>query len=446
MGVGNVAVTPRLPPHDAQAEQAVLGGMMLDPRGLETASTMLEPADFYRLEHAALFRALLALHARGTPCDAVTIAEWLEQHKMTDRIKADYVLKIANAVPSAANIRAYCNIVRDKAVLRRAIDFATKLQSDAFEPTGRTTTEIVDEAVRSLMGLHRVARSTEWTINQAATAAWQHAAKASQSADGIVGIPTGIRALDERTGGMHDGDLIVVGARPGIGKTAFGVGVMCHAAKIGHACGMESAEMAHRQIGGRALSLDSGVRASGLRNGRLDDSEWTALSASLLRVGKLPIWIDDDPEPRMRDVRRTARRWKQEYGIKFLLSDYAHRIKADAPMQRETEWLTYIASAHKDIARELEIPVMLLAQIKQEVEQRNERRPTQSDFAGSDGFIREADVAVFLYRDAVYNEPVAYRSHDPAEIIVVKNRHGPTGTVDVTWHRETMRFGDCDNV
>lgn len=430
----------RIPPQSVEAEQAVLGGCMLDPKAFARVADRLTEEDFYRRDHALIWRAICDLDAEGKPFDAVTLGDWFDEQGQSEAVGGGaYLVQLASSTPSAANIVAYAQIVRDKSVLRRVIEVGMGLVNDGFAPDGRESVEILDAAIRDLMALSKSKQQCEFTLKQAVTLAWQDANEAYEHRGKIRGVPTGFVRMDRRLGGWHNGDLVFIGARPSMGKTAMMVCLALNAAKAGHAVGMVSGEQSAMQIGQRAISSDSGVHAERMRNGDIDEEAWPQLTEAMRRLIDRKVRIYDRSAPTLDEVCRVARRWKQEHGISVLFVDYLQRIRFPKAENRIDE-VSEVARGLKSLARDLEIPVVCLAQVKAEVDKRNDKRPGLGDIANSDEATREADLIAFLYRDEVYHDDSGDRGI--AELNVEKYRHGPTGQFRLRFDGATMLFAN----
>lgn len=438
----------RVPPHSTDAEQAVLGGLMLAPQRIESLGARLSPDDFYRRDHRIIYQAMVELNRRGQPCDAVTLGEWFERNALAD-VTMTYLIELANTTPSAANIEAYGRIVREHATRRRVIDVASRMVDDAFGINVETS-HLVDGGIGELMAMQHVEANSEFTLKQALLMAYEAADEAKKRGGKIPGIATGLSDLDELLGGWHDSDLIVIGARPAMGKTALLLNMALAAFRDGPEgepmplpAGLISTEQPVVQIGSRILSLDGGVKASRLRNGAHDDDELEKLFMAVRRLQERELVISDRATMSIADVQRAARRWKQRHDIKVLWVDYIQRIKGNDPRARRHEQVAEVAAGLKDIARELKIPVVALGQVGRDVEKRTDKRPNMGDLSDSSEIEKEADQILMLYRDEVYNQDT--QDTGVAELNVEKNRHGPTGTIRVAWLPETMRFRDLSH-
>ncbi|WP_412699158.1 replicative DNA helicase [Lysobacter zhanggongensis] len=424
-----------------EAEQSVLGALMLVPAALAQVSDLLTADDFYRRDHQHIFRAIEELDCKGKPFDAVTLGEWFESRGMSEQVaNGAYLIELASTTPSAANVRAYADIVRDKAILRKLVELGTSIANDGLQPDGRDSASIVDTAIADLMRMQRSTQECEFTMKQAVALAWDDASEAYTARGTIRGVPTGYNRMDKRLGGWHKGDLILIGARPSMGKTALMVNLALNAASEGHAIGIISGEQSAMQIGQRSIAAHAQVGAEQLRHGNIDEESWSKLGASVSRLRDGKVRIYDRSAPTLDELCRVARRWKQEFGIDVLFVDYLQRIRAPKAGNRIDE-VAEVSRGLKTLARDLDIPVIALAQVKAEVDKRpGDKRPSLGDVANSDEATREADLIGFLYRDAVYNDETDDR--EVAELNFEKNRHGPTGRFKLRFDGATMKFSD----
>lgn len=426
----------RMPPHSIEAEQAVLGGLMIAESAWERVS--LDEADFYRRDHQLIYRAMAGLVGSNQPIDAVTLGEWFETHGA--EVPSGYVLELASTTPSAANIGAYAKIVRDKSQLRRMIDGCCRVIENAYSPGEADPASILDAAIGGLMGMQRRERKAEWTMRDVLKLALERIQHAYEHKGEIPGIPCGLTKLDGHLGGFHPSDMTVIAGRPAMGKTALLLGMARHAAAAGYPVGLISGEQPAVQLGLRIVALSSGVDASKFRNGDITDDEWSRISRGMQADHPLPIHVYDRAAPSIADVMRCARRWKREHKIRALYVDYLQRL--EGPGDRSYERVSAVAKGLKNIARDLDIPVIVLAQVKREVETRGDKRPRMGDLCDSGEIEKEADQIITMYRDDYYNESSEHRG--TAELIIDKNRHGECATVRVAWLAQVMRFADLE--
>lgn len=423
----------RVPPHSIDAEQAVLGGLMLAPDKIETLADKLSEQDFYRKDHRMIWRAVLELNARGQPCDAVTMGDWFDNNGLGEMVGgAGYLIDLSNSTPSAANIVAYAQIIREKSVMRQVIDQATRLVESAYSGESNGV-ELVDRGITELMALQKVEARSEFTLRQAMTLAFAEAERAKELGGKIPGISSGLVDLDRVLGGFHDSDLVVIGARPAQGKTAL---LLNFATACSIPCGIVSAEQPAQQIGARVMSIKSHVPAERMRNGRFDTGDVKRLGVAVEELCDRTCMIYDRSAPTIADVSRMARKWKQQNGIRILFVDYVQRIEAFATNARanKAEKVGEVVRGLKNLARDLEIPVVALAQVGRQAEN---RQPGMGDLSDSSEIEKEADQILTLFRPSTGDD---CDDDSLAVISVEKNRHGPCGEVKTVWLPETMRF------
>ena len=427
-------------PQSLEAEQAVIGAILLNPDALDRVAGKLAEADFFAPAHRLIWRAASELIARGQPCDAVTIGEWFEATGESDAVGGgSYIVELASTTPSAANVESYAKIVRSKAVLRRVIEVGQRLQREAMAADDGLA--VADSGVRDLMELSGSQRDHDHTLAEAVKAAHAEVLAAYNAKGALRGITCGIERLDQRLGGFHRGDLIIFGARPSIGKTAKMMNMADAATKAGHRVGIISGEQPAVQLAQRLIAMNGPLPAEILRNGRFEEEHWQRYTQSVsdLATGRLA-WVYDRSAPTLDELCRVARAWKRRHNIEALYVDYIQRIRV--PGRDRHEEVGESARTLKDLARDLDIPVISLAQVKASVDQRSDKRPDIGDLANSDELTREADIIVMLYRDEVYNPETADKG--VAELNVEKNRHGPTGMIKCAWLADSMRFRDLE--
>lgn len=419
-----MSVTP------AFAEDAVIGGLLLDNSRLHDIAPLLSADHFTDASRRTLYASIRDRVLAGEPADAVTIGEL--HPGLFDR-----ALEFVNSTPSAASVPDYARIVRENWRRREAGKIAVRLSHAARngEPGA------VDAALGALMALNATVTDCEYTGNQALRQAWRQVEEAHANGGQLPGITTGLNALDGVLGGWHDSDLVVIGARPAMGKTAFMLCLAEAAAGAGRRPGIVSAEQPAQQLGLRRLSAASGVGAAYLRAGRIEPDDWGRLQAGMKVAIAREMWIYDRSAVSLDELVATARKWKHMHDIGVLFVDYAQRITV--PGADRTTEVSQVARGLKNLARDLQIPVVTLAQVKAAVETREDKRPHMGDLANSDELTREADQILMLYRDAVYRPDTGTRG--AAEILIEKNRHGPIGMKRVAFIEKTMRFADIES-
>ncbi len=442
--------TPRslkIPPHSVEAEQAVLGGLMLDNRAWDQVADRVSEEDFYRPDHRTIFRAIRALADRDQPFDVVTLAEWLEPRgELENAGGLAYLGTLANETPSAANIRAYADIVRERSILRQLIAVAGEIADAAFHPRERDSRDILDEAERKVFEIaEQRMRGQEGfqPLKRLVKGALEYIDRVIDNNDGVTGVPTGYEDLDQMTSGLQRGDLIIVAGRPSMGKTSFAMNMAEYAAiKKRLPVAVFSMEMPGDHLAIRMLSSIGRVNQQRLRTGRLRDEDWPRLTSAVELLNDVPLYIDDTPaltptELRAR-ARRLARQHQPEGGLGLILVDYLQLMQASSRGENRATEISEISRSLKALAKELRVPVIALSQLNRSLEQRPNKRPVMSDLRESGAIEQDADVIMFIYRDEVYNEDSPDKG--VAEIIIGKQRNGPIGTVRLTFLGEYTRF------
>lgn len=413
------------------AEEAVIGGLLNDNMRFHDVAPLLSIDHFTSPQRARVYGAIRDRVLAGEPADTVTIGEVLPDD-------FDYCIDLAGTTPGGGSAVTYAGIVRENWRRREAVSVGLRLVSAA-----RGAEEgAVDAAIAALMALNSTVTECEFTGKQAMKMAMDLVQVAYDAGGGLPGITTGLAALDDILGGFHDSDLTIIGARPAMGKTALMGSLAEAAADKGKRPGIISAEQPAVQMALRRASMVSGVSASRMRAGKVDDEDWARMTMGVRTTNARDMWIYDRSAVTLDELVSVARKWKHTHGIGILYIDYAQRIRVPG-VERITE-VSEVARGMKNLARDLNIPVVALAQVKAAVDTRPDKRPTQGDLANSDELTREADQILMLYRDCVYSkDPNCNRTI--AEILIEKNRHGPTGFKRVHFAEETMRFGDLTN-
>ncbi len=438
----------RLPPQALEAEQSVLGGLMLDNHRMDEIMSILTAADFYRSAHQIIFDAITALSSANEPVDVVTVSEWLENvNKLQGVGGLAYVGSLAQNTPNTGNVVAYANIVRERAILRRLITAANTIVDQAYRPDGRTPAEVLDEAEQLVFDIAQqdIRRRGGFTpLKGLLKETLDQVAKLYETKNPVTGTATGFTDLDEMTAGLQSSDLVVVAGRPSMGKTALAMNFIEHAAIDQNIpVAFFSMEMPGTQLAMRLLASLSRVNAQRLRTGKLHDEDWPRLTSTMSMLSELPIYIDDSPALSALEIRTRSRRLHREHGLGMIVIDYLQLMQSsDSSENRATE-ISAITRSLKILAKELDVPVVALSQLNRSLEARPNKRPVMSDLRESGAIEQDADVIFFIYRDEVYNED----SNDKgiAEIIVGKQRNGPVGTVRLTFLGEYTRFENYSN-
>lgn len=433
----------KTPPHSVEAEQAVLGGLLLSPRAWEQVADQLTEEDFYREDHRVIFRAVSELNQLGRPCDAVTVSEWFEAHGNADLVDGGgYITRLASGTPSAANVHAYAGIVREKSILRQLIDAGTALTTAGFNSDGRESKELLEDAERLVFAIaDRGARGKsgfvpiQETIKEAIDLIQELHLKQGE----VTGVATGFHDFDKVTAGLQDSDLIVVAGRPAMGKTTFAMNIAEHAAiQHGVPVAIFSMEMSRRQLVMRLFSSLGQIEQGRLRTGALTDQDWPKLTSATHLLHKSKIFIDETPSLSPSDLRARARRLKREHNIGLIVVDYLQLMTVPGTRENRATEIAEISRGLKAVAKELSLPVVALSQLNRSLEQRPDKRPMMADLRESGSIEQDADLIVFIYRDEQYNKDTAEKGK--AEIIIGKHRNGETRTVNLTFQGRWLRF------
>jgi len=434
----------RVPPQSVEAEQAVLGGLMLAPEAYDRVADLLVERDFYRRDHQLIYRAIGELALRDKPYDAVTLGEWFESQGLGEQVAGGaYLTELATTTPSAANIRAYAEIVRDKAVLRQLIDAGTEIVNDGFQPEGRESSEILAHAEQRVFAIAEAGakgRRDFTPINQALGEAFRVLQERHDNGGGVTGLPTGYVEFDQMTSGLQNTDLIILAARPAMGKTTFALNIAEYVAiKTKKAVGIFSMEMSDSQLAMRLISSNGRINATRLRTGQLEDEDWSRVTSALRIMKDSKIFIDDTPGLSPDVLRAKCRRLKREHDLGLIVIDYLQLMAVPGNNENRATEISEISRSLKALAKELNIPVIALSQLNRSLETRTDKRPVMADLRESGAIEQDADIILFIYRDDYYNKD---NSPDKglAEIIIGKQRNGPTGSIKLRFFGEFTRF------
>jgi len=434
-----------VPPHNQEAEQSVIGAIFLEPQALITAAEILQEEDFYRVAHQKIFHTMIRLSDQGKPIDVVTVTEELSAKKELEDVGGlSYLTEIANSVPTAANIAHYARIVEEKALLRRLIRVATDIVEDGFAREDEVEA-LLSEAEKKMMEVSNRKNAGDFRhIKDVLVETYDNIELLHSRKGDITGIPTGFRDLDHITAGFQRNDLIIVAARPSVGKTAFALNVAQNVAtKTEENVAIFSLEMGAEQLVMRILCAEGNIDAQALRTGALTTEDWRKLTMAMGSLSNAGIFIDDTPGIRINEIRAKCRRLKQEYGLGMILIDYLQLIvgSGNGKENRQQE-VSEISRSLKSLARELQVPVIALSQLSRGVEQRQDKRPMMSDLRESGSIEQDADIVSFLYREDYYDKET--ENQNMIEIIVAKQRNGPTGTVTLAFVKEFNKFVNID--
>jgi len=432
----------RLPPNSAEAERSLLGGLMLDKRAWDSVADVVTADDLYRADHRHIFAAIASLSERDQPADAVTVRDYLDQTGELDSSGgAEYLAQIVEDTSSAANIRAYAEIVRDKALLRRLIEVGGDISASAYETEGRMASELVDLAEQRVFQIaDQGARIGGFTaLKSILPATIDRLDVLSHSEGDITGISTGFDEMDKMTAGLQRGELIIVAGRPSMGKTTLAVNIAENAA-IAHKVptAIFSMEMSAEQLTFRMIGSIGRVNQQKLRTGRLGDEDWTRINSAVSMMSSVPVFIDDSAGLSPTEVRARARRLKREHGLGMIVIDYLQLMQTSSQSENRATEISEISRSLKALAKELDVPVVALSQLNRSVEQRNDKKPVMSDLRESGAIEQDADLIVFIYREEVYQPDTARKG--VADIIIGKQRNGPVGEFHLTFLGEFTRF------
>jgi replicative DNA helicase len=446
-------VALRVPPHSVEAEQSLLGALLIDNQAFDRIADLVSGEDFYRDDHRRIWRHIAKLVEASRPADVVTVAESIEGSEDKDKTGGPaYLAALSQNTPSSLNVRRYAELVRERAVQRRLAQVATEIAESALAPSGKEVGQLLDEAESKIFQIAESgARRDQGLIGIAPILAKvyeriDHLHNQDNPSD-ITGVPTGFTDLDTRTAGLQPGDLVIIAGRPSMGKTAFALNIAEHVAlhpSVAMPVAIFSMEMSSSQLAMRMLSSIAKVDAHKLRTGRLGDEEWSQLTDAMGRLHEAKIHVDESPALNSLEVRARARRLKREYSkLGLVIVDYLQLMSAASSSRgenRATE-ISEISRSLKALAKELEVPVIALSQLSRAVEQRNDRRPMMSDLRESGAIEQDADVILFIYREEVYS-PEKEEAKGRAEIIIGKQRNGPIGRVDLTFLGRFTRFAN----
>jgi len=434
----------KLPPQAVEAEQSVLGGLMLSAQAVDDVTAMLDAEDFYRNDHRVIYRAICALSDQHEPVDVVTVSEWLENTGELESVGGlAYVGSLAQNTPNTANIAAYARIVRERAILRRLITAANEIVGQAYQPEGRSTNELLDHAEQVIFDIAQrdSRRRGEFAhIGGLLKQSMDRVEQLFASKNTVTGVSTGFVDLDDYTSGLQRSDLIIIAGRPSMGKTALAMNLAEHAAIDQNLpVALFSMEMPGSQLATRMLASLSRVNAQRLRTGRLTDDDWPRLTSTLGMLGDKPIYVDDTPALTPLELRTRARRLARETGgLGLMVVDYLQLMQGNDDNENRATEISNITRSLKILAKELDVPLIALSQLNRSLESRPNKRPVMSDLRESGAIEQDADVILFIYRDEVYNEDSPEKG--VAEIIIGKQRNGPVGTIRLAFRGEFTRF------
>lgn len=434
----------RIPPQNIDAEKSVLGSMLLEKDAIFSVVEILKPGDFYRDAHRVVFEAVTSLANRGEPVDLVTVAEELRQRGVLEQVGGvSYLTTLVNCVPTAANAAHYARIVEEKSILRSLISAATRVAQMGYE-AGLETDKILDEAEHAIFEVTQKRNAQGFVpLRSILIDAFMRIEKLYSEKGGLTGIPSGYPDLDRMTSGWQSSDLIIIAARPSMGKTTFTLNLAQKAAvDMKLPVAYFSLEMSKEQLAQKLLCAEAKVDSQRLRTGQLADSDWPLLSYALGRLSEANIFIDDTPGISAMEVRAKARRLKAEHQLRLIFIDYLQLMQSRSRSENRQQEVAEISRSLKALARELDLPVIACSQLSRAVEQRTQKVPSLADLRESGSLEQDADIVAFLYRDDYYNPDSEKKNI--TELIIAKHRNGPTGTVEMLFQKEYSRFDSLE--
>jgi len=443
----------KLPPQNLEAEQSVLGGILIENEAINRVMEILDPDDFYRDAHHKIFNALINLSERDEPADLITLTNELRKIDQLDSIGgASYLASLIDSVPTAANIEYYAKIVKEKSILRKLIQTSTEIITQSYEDRGDVEV-FLDEAERAIFDIsEKRVRPSFFSIRDVVKESFKTIERLFQKKELVTGVPSGFKELDRMTAGFQPSDLIIIAGRPSMGKTAFCLNVAQYAAvenKIPVA--VFSLEMSKEQLVIRMLCSEAHVEGTRLRTGFLNESDWPKLTIAAGNLSEAPIYIDDSAALSVLELRAKARRLKSERGLGMLIIDYLQLMKGRARVESRQQEISEISRSLKALAKELNIPVIAVSQLSRKTEERTGNRPQLSDLRESGAIEQDADLIIFIYRDEVYNRAEDNPNRGKAEVIIGKQRNGPIGKIEMAFLDKFTTFkelykGETENI
>ena len=436
------AVIKRVLPHSIEAEQSVIGAMLLDKEAITVASEQINGEDFYGKQYGMLFDAMIELNDEGKPVDLMILQNRLKEKGVPPEIYSlEFIRDVMGAVPTSANIKYYAGIVAEKSVLRKLIRINEEIANNCYSQK-ESLELLLEEAEKKIFEIVQKRNNSDFIpIRQVVMNAMNLIEEASKNKGAVTGIATGFLDLDYKTAGMQPSDLILVAARPSMGKTAFVLNIAQHVAiKEQKAVAIFSLEMSKEQLVNRLLSLESKVNSQAIRTGNMKDDEWERLIESADSIGKSKLLIDDTPGIGISELRSKCRKFKLEYNLEMVIIDYLQLMTGSGKNESRQQEISDISRSLKALARELHVPVIALSQLSRAVEQRPDHRPMLSDLRESGAIEQDADVVMFIYRDDYYNKDTELKN--VAEIIIAKQRNGAIGTINLAWLPDYTQFAN----
>jgi len=439
------AAIDRIPPQNLEAEQAILGSLMVDRDLVPIVSEIVQKSDFYAPHHATVYDAITSLYERGEPVDKVSVSEELRRRKLLEDVGGgDFIGQLLNTVPTAASAEYYAKVVAEKSVLRSLITAGGRISNIAFEQP-ENVDEAVDHCEQMIFEIGRRSSGGFTLVRDLLKPAFERIDTLYHQRGTVTGVPSGFNRLDQFTTGFQPGELIIIAARPSMGKTSLCLNIAMNAAKgASKHVALFSLEMSNDQLVQRFLSMEAHIDAQSLRTGNIKDKEWGEITRAMGVLAEVPIFVDDSAALTVSEVRSRSRRLAATTGLDLIIIDYLQLLRStNARITNRVEIIDEICRNLKALAKELKVPVMALAQLNRSPESRNDKRPMLSDLRESGGIEQEADVVAFIYRDEYYNPPTP-ENENIAEINIAKQRNGPTGLVQLRFDKRFTSFSDLD--
>jgi replicative DNA helicase len=432
----------KVPPQNLEAEQSILGGILLDNQALNPVLEIMDQSDFYSDAHRKIFTAILELNNRNEPADLITLSNIMKDQKKLDQVGGvSYLASLVDNVGSAANIAYYAKIVKEKSILRRLIGTATEIINSSYE-TATDVDQMLDQAEHAIFDIsENKIRPSFSPIREVIKDSFKNIERLYANKELITGVATGFDKLDDITTGLQKSELIIIAGRPSMGKTAFALNIAQYAAlETNVPVAIFSLEMSKEQLTLRMLSAESRVDSQRLRKGFLGETDWPKLTAAAGRLSDAPIYIDDTPAITVIEMKAKARRLKTEAGLGLIILDYLQLMRGSAYRDSREQEISEISRSLKALAKEISVPVIAISQLNRKVEDRTNRRPMMADLRESGAIEQDADLIAFIYRDELYNKSEDNPEKGIAEIIIGKQRNGPTGTVKLAFQEKYTRF------
>jgi len=429
----------KLPPQNIEAEQSILGAILIDNDALPKALEILDPEDFYKQSHRKIFNVMIELFEKSEPIDMITLTDDLKRRDEMEAVGGiSYLSSLVNMIPTAANVKYHSKIVREKALLRGLLRSATEIAGRVYEDN-LDAEELVDYAERSIFDISdKRIKASFVTLKEVIKDSFEMIERLYDKKETVSGVPSGFRDLDDLTTGFQKGDLIVIGGRPSMGKTAFSLNVAQHVGlELKEPVAIFSLEMAKEQLAFRMLCSEAMVDSSSIRKGFIKKEDWHKLTSAASNLTGAPIFIDDSSGINALELRAKARRLKMEHGLSLVIVDYLQLMRGRGSFERREQEISEISRSLKALAKELSVPVIAVSQLNRSVEQRRPPTPILADLRESGAIEQDADVILFLYRDEIYNKEA---KKGQAEVIIAKQRNGPTGTVNLSFISNCTRF------